>query len=125
MTHDVASRTEAPRQEPLRVATLLVLWTAAGLLGLIIVSLITMFLVFWWRTGSLPTNAQPPVTTTFPDPRLQIRETQELARIAEREDRRLHGGATIPIEQAMQRIIDRGTAAYDPLLAVVKEKKSP
>jgi hypothetical protein len=124
MVHERASGQQVPRQEPLQVATIPVVWTATGLLGLVISSLAIMFLVFWWRTGSLPSEMVRPDPIVFPDPKLQIRQSRDLARIGQRDEERLHTQAALPIEQAMQRIVARGRAAYDPLVAAPKNKQS-
>jgi hypothetical protein len=124
MVHELASGQQVPRQEPLQVATIPVLWTATGLFGLIVASLAIMFLVFWWRTGNSPSEVVRPDPTIFPDPKLQIRQTQDLARIRQRDEERLHMHAVLPIEQAMQRVVARGRAAYDPLVAAPKNQQN-
>lgn len=124
MARKSVRRADAREQEPLQVATLPVLWTAAGLLALVIGSLAIMLLVFWSRTGTLPSDPTPsPIA--FPDPKLQIHQSEELARIMQRDDERLHAGAALPIEQAMQRIAGRGSAAYGPLASPAAGKKTP
>lgn len=105
---------DSVKQESLAVAARPVMWTAAGLIVLVVGSLVAMLLVFWWRTGALPSMPITP-DTTFPAPKLQIHESEQLAQINKRDQERLHAAAALPIEQAMQRIVDRAGAAYDPL----------
>lgn len=52
---------------------------------------------------------------SFAAPRLQIDATRDLEQLREREMKRLHGEAAMPIDEAIEAIAARGARAYAPL----------
>lgn len=93
----------------------------AGLLGLIVVSLLLMgglFNFYDVRETRLDQSASPlGAATQPPEPRLQVTPGQDLVGIREREDRQLNGYewvdrgggiVAIPLERAMDLVAERG-----------------
>ncbi|MBV9220414.1 MAG: hypothetical protein JO366_01890 [Methylobacteriaceae bacterium] len=102
--------------ESAAVATSLIVLIGAALLGLVLVGLLLIAVAYRWREGRLPYANPAPPATTFPEPRLQLRPFDDLARLRREEDAKLGPKAAIPIERAMQAIARRGQDAYAPLV---------
>jgi hypothetical protein len=108
------------RPETPGVATRAVLFTAIGFLVFIAISLV--FLRVYYSEEIRQTIFVPP--TPFAKPQLQTNDVADLARLqAEQRDKlslltwvdRERGIATIPIDEAMKRIVARGANAYAPI----------
>jgi hypothetical protein len=108
------------RPETPAVATLVVLFTAIGFLVFISISLV--LLRVYYNEHIRQTIFAPP--TPFAKPRLQTNAAGRLAKLqAEQRDKLSHftwvdqerGIATIPIDDAMKRIVARGADAYAPI----------
>jgi hypothetical protein len=111
------------RPETPGVATRAVLFTAIGFLVFIAISLV--LLRVYYSEEIRQTIFVPP--TPFAKPRLQTNDAADLARLqAEQRDRLSHfawvdrekGIATIPIDEAMKRIVARGADAYAPIESI-------
>jgi hypothetical protein len=108
------------RPETPAVATRAVLFTAIGFLVFIAISLV--LLRVYYSEHIRQTIFVPP--TSFAKPRLQTNDARSLARLqTEQRDKlsrftwidRETGIATIPIDDAMKRIVARGADAYAPI----------
>ncbi len=112
-----ADRPEAPA-----VATRVVLITAIGFLIFVAISLVLLH--FYYRDQiQQPVFVQP---ASFAKPQLQTNEAEDLAKLHAEQRGRLSGYAwvdrekgiaAIPINEAMKRIVERGTDAYAPIEA--------
>src|SRR4051794_41942039 len=107
------------RPEAPAVATRAVLFTATGLVLFVGISLVA--LQIYYREQISQEVFAPP--TPFGKPQLQTNEVDDLARLQARQRGRLgsygwvdrdKGIIAIPIEEAMKRIVDRGSEAYGP-----------
>lgn len=109
-----------PRLEPPRVATRVVLCAGIGLLVFLGVSLVVMH--FYYRAEIDRTVFVPP--TPFAKPRLQTSDTSDLARLEAKQRSALksyawidreQGIVSIPIREAIERIVARGGDPYAPV----------
>ena len=116
--HAISERENPSSHEAAAVATGSIFLVGAALLGLVVIALLLIAASYRWREGSLP-NAVPalPATQSFPEPRLQLRPFDDLARLRLEEDAKLGPRAALPIERAMQAIARRGQEAYAPLVS--------
>jgi hypothetical protein len=96
-------------------------WSAIGSLLLLLLSIGGLYAIYH---GVVPTTA-PPVPQTFPQPRVDASEGEELRRITGAQKAKLetwrwadsqHTTAQVPIERAMQLLAKKGADAYEPLL---------
>lgn len=117
------NRPEAPA-----VATRAVMLTATGFLVFVGISLVVLRIYFGERINQAV--FVPP--TSFAKPRLQTNDAGDLARLqADQRDRlnrytwvdRAKGIATIPIEEAMKRVVARGADAYGPIDSIAPAKQ--
>jgi hypothetical protein len=117
------NRPEAPA-----VATRAVLLTAAGFLVFVGISLVVLRIYFGERINQAV--FVPP--TSFAKPRLQTNDVGDLARLLADQRYRLNrytwvdrakGIATIPIEEAMKRVVARGADAYGPIDSIAPAKQ--
>lgn len=116
------------RPEAPAVATRAVLFTATGLLVFVGIFLVVLRIYYGDRIDQA--IFVPP--TRFAKPRLQTNDVGDLARLlAEQRDRlnrytwvdRDKGIATIPIEEAMKRVVARGADAYGPIDPIAAAKQ--
>jgi hypothetical protein len=86
--------------------------------------------IYWHE---VPNKTMPPVTT-FPQPRVDADETEELKHILQKQRQELagyhwanqhHTLVQIPIERAMKIIAQKGAHGYDPIASVPGALSSP
>lgn len=96
-------------------------WSAFGTLLLLVISIGGLYGIYH---GVVPART-PPAPETFPQPRVDTRESEELRRINDAQNARLESWkwsdnqrslVQVPIERAMQLLAKKGAEAYDPLL---------
>jgi hypothetical protein len=116
--------------EPPSVSLTFVGWSAVGSLLLVAASIGVLFGIFH---AVVPTRAPAP-PQTFPQPRVDTSETDELRRITDAQNKRLgtwqwadsqHSTVQVPIERAMQLLAKKGADAYQPLLSSPQAALSP
>ncbi|MCA6124423.1 hypothetical protein J6500_21380 [Bradyrhizobium sp. WSM 1704] len=116
--------------EPPSVSKALIGWSALTALLLLGISIGGLYGIY---RSSVPT-AHLPAPQEFPQPRVGARENQQLRRILDAQNKRLeawgwfdaqHTMMQIPIERAMQSLVQKGNAAYAPLLPPEPALSSP
>jgi len=112
----------ADRPESPAVATRVVLAAAIGFLVFVAISLVVLHFYFNAQIAQ-PIFVQP---AAFAKPQLQTNDVQDLAKLQAEQRKRLGGYVwvdrkkgigTIPIEEAMKRVVARGAKAYAPIEA--------
>jgi hypothetical protein len=116
--------------EPPDVGTTFVGWSAFGTLLLLAIAIGGLYGVY--RVIAPPSAL--PAPQTFPQPRVDTSERQELQRIRKAQNEKLntwkwvdsqHSLVQVPIERAMQLMTKKGAGAYDPLLPSQAGTSSP
>jgi hypothetical protein len=105
--------TASAQHESPNISTLEVITIIAGLFLLVGLAVLMVALMLKLFGGSIE-MAQAPVPA-FPEPRLQLSSQADLAELQRRDEQRLHRDAAIPIEKAMELIVQRGQEAFSPL----------
>lgn len=105
-------------------------WSALSALLLLGISIGGLYSIYRSTVPSTPL----PSPQTFPQPRVDARENEELHRIIDAQNKKLetwgwsdtqHTLAQIPIERAMQLLATKGNDAYAPLLPAQPALSSP
>ena len=105
-------------------------WSALSALLLLGISIGVLYGIYRSAAPSTPL----PAPETFPQPRVDARESQELHRILDAQNKKLeswswvdaqHTLVQIPIERAMQLLTKKGNDAYAPLLPPQPALSSP
>lgn len=116
--------------EPPTVSMTFVGWSALG--GLLLVAIAIGGFYGLYR-ATVP-NANYPAATTFPQPRVDTQESEELHRIQAAQEQKLetwgwadsgHTLVQIPVERAMQLLATKGNDAYAPLLQSQQALSAP
>ncbi len=116
--------------EPPSVGMAFVGWSAVASLLLLVVSIGALLGIFH---AVVPSKA-PTAPQAFPQPRVDVRETDELRRVTEAQSKKLetwqwadsqHSTVQVPIERAMQLLARKGGDAYQPLLTSPQAALSP
>jgi len=98
----------------------------AALVGLFALVALALGLAAMLLDLSLGRVANPQVTVPdLPAPRLQISADADLAALRERDRSRLHEGAAVPIERAMEMVTQRGPRAYTPWIEPSSDSGRP
>lgn len=105
---------KSDRHEAPAISTCPVVITMAALFGLVALSLIAAAMLLRAYLGHIAPSPLP--APDFAEPRLQISKTADLVQLKQREQIRLHEGAAMPIERAMDAIAQRGPDAFSPLV---------
>jgi hypothetical protein len=109
-----------PRLEAPGVSMKAVLLAGSGAVVLLVGAIVGLHAVY---RAEVSGNVPPP-PAQFPAPRVQTDETAQLHRLLAEQQARLSGYAwvdkqqglaRIPVERAMQLIVQRGAQAYDPI----------
>ena len=95
----------------------------AALFALVALSLGVVALLLDLSIGRV---SNPEVTVPdLPAPNLQIVPDADLAQLRQRDHARLHEDAAVPIEGAMELVIQRGSDAYAPWIAPLPDQVRP
>jgi len=96
------------------ISMLEIITVTTGLFLLVGLAVLVVALMLKLLNGNIEI-AQAPIPS-FPSPRLQLSPQADLTEMRRRDDQRLHQGAAIPIEKAMELIAQRGQDAFSPLV---------
>lgn len=116
--------------EPPSVGLAFVRWAATSAMLLLAVSIGVLYAVY---QGVAP-GTTPRAPQTFPQPRVDTTETEELHRITAAQNKKLeswqwadsqHTMVQVPIERAMELLAKKGSDAYQPLLSSPQAVLSP
>ena len=116
--------------EPPSVGMAFVGWSAFGSLLLLVLAIGGLYGIY---RGVVPSTPLP-APQTFPPPRVDTSEGEELLRIVDAQNKKLetwqwadsrHSMVQVPIERAMQLLAKRGADAYQPLLSQPEAALSP
>jgi hypothetical protein len=113
--------------EPAGVETRAVVWSAAAALLLLGGAIAGFYAIY---QHAVPIKTLPP-PQAFPQPRVDTDDAERLRRLRAAQNKELetwrwadeqHTLVQVPIERAMQLLIQKGAAAYDPFPAQEKQR---
>lgn len=111
------------RHEAPGMGTRGVVMAVAALFSLVVIAMVAVAVLLELSMGDV--SDPPALVPQFPAPQLQIDPQSELADVERRAHARLHEGAAMPINRAMDIIAKRGPNAYAPLVSSDSQRESP
>lgn len=98
----------------------------AAIAALFALVALSLGVVAWLLDLSIGRVSNPHVAVPdLPAPTLQIIPDADFAQLRQRDHARLHEDAAVPIEGAMELIIQRGSDAYAPWIAPLPDQVTP